>query len=610
MRLLFLFFVYFFCFSNCFSQDKVIPISHLRLNNDLANRLDLTYNNRILGQDVDRLVSVFKLENRTETRLWQSEFWGKWFTSAVLAYRINPSEQLFAKLKYAVESLMNTQTDDGYIGNYDINHRLEQWDIWGRKYCLLGLLDYYELTNDRKVLGTALRLADNLIDDLNNSDKIIVTKGNYRGMAASSVLEPMVKLYKLSKKKKYLNFAELIVAQWSSSDGPQLIEKSNIDVANRFEKPTSWYSWEQGQKAYEMMSCYEGLLELFRITQNPIYKDAVVQTWQNIFETEINIAGSGASTEMWFGGKNLQAKPIHHYQEVCVTVTWIKLSLQLFRLTGEYKYIEAAEIAYYNALLGSLDPTANFWAKYTPLTGQRLPGSEQCGMGMNCCEASGPRALFLIPFYTLSNSKDTVSVNLYNPGIYSIDKDSEIEILSEYPKKGKIKLVMKSKKNKFFPLKLRIPSWTKKWNCSVNGGNLSSSGSLSGYYTISRDWVNGDVIELDLELTGRIVQEGDGDNTNYAIMRGPILLSRDSYFDEKYPMGIILQPVQKDNENVDIQEVNIGDHTFYKVMFIPESYSEYGADPIEILMTDYASAGYLKNKSFFQSWFPQLVHRK
>ena len=307
-----------------------------RMTGFVAKKMDLSYRNRILAQDVDHLIEPFR--HRTETRLWQSEFWGKWFTSAVLAYRYHPTEELKKILHSAVEGLLSTQTSDGYIGNYKAENRLEQWDIWGRKYCLLGLLDYYELTKDRKVINAAKRLADHLIKEINDRDGVIVNKGNYRGMAASSVLEPMVRLYTSTGNKAYLSFAQKIVDQWETPEGPMLISKANVNVSERFPKPENWYSPEQGQKAYEMMTCYEGLLELYRVTGNKSYKEAVEKTWENIKNTEINIAGSGASEEMWFKGKERQTHPVAHYQETCVTVTWIKLNQQLLRLTGEAKY--------------------------------------------------------------------------------------------------------------------------------------------------------------------------------------------------------------------------------------------------------------------------------
>jgi DUF1680 family protein len=173
---------------------------------------------------VDRLIAPFK--NRTEASCWQSEFWGKWFTSAVLAYRYHPDPKLKMILDKAVTGLMQTQTPDGYIGNYAENKRMDQWDIWGRKYCMLGLLAYYDLTKDAQSLEAAKKLADHLMQELTSKNALLVKKGNHRGMAASSVLEPITLLYNRTKDKRYLDFAEEIVREWETTDGPQLISKA------------------------------------------------------------------------------------------------------------------------------------------------------------------------------------------------------------------------------------------------------------------------------------------------------------------------------------------------------------------------------------------------
>ena len=131
----------------------------------------LSYKNRILAQSVDDLVEPFK--HRTETRLWQTEFWGKWFTSALLAYRYRPEPQLKQVLDSAVKKLISTQTSDGYIGNYKPENHLEQWDIWGRKYCMLGLLDYYDLNKNKDSLTAATKVADHLIKEIKEKDVLI-----------------------------------------------------------------------------------------------------------------------------------------------------------------------------------------------------------------------------------------------------------------------------------------------------------------------------------------------------------------------------------------------------------------------------------------------------
>ena len=53
--------------------DQLYPSSGVKITGYTGGRLDISYQNRILAQDVDRLISPFR--NRTETSCWQSEFW-------------------------------------------------------------------------------------------------------------------------------------------------------------------------------------------------------------------------------------------------------------------------------------------------------------------------------------------------------------------------------------------------------------------------------------------------------------------------------------------------------------------------------------------------------
>jgi DUF1680 family protein len=604
-------FITFSSFAQSPIPDALVPASTVSLNSYLAEQLDGSIKNRILEQNYNRLISPFKPENRTETRMWQSEFWGKWFTSAALAYRYHPSPELKKVLDQAVAGLIATQTPDGYIGNYAPDHRLEQWDIWGRKYCMLGLIAHYELFGDKKSLLAATRVADNLIDDLKRKDGIIVTKGNYRGMAASSVLEPVCLLYRHTNNKKYLDFATEIVRQWETTDGPQLIGKANVNVSERFPKPASWYSPEQGQKAYEMMSCYEGLLELYRLTGNTTYKKAVEDTWTNIRDTEINIAGSGASAEMWFGGKAIQNIPIHHYQETCVTVTWIKLSEQLLRLTGEAKYADEVERAYYNALLGSMSNQGATWAKYTPLNGQRLAGSEQCGMGLNCCEASGPRALFAIPAHIVMASQEGMQLNYFADGTFTLNspKGNKMTLVQHttYPVSGTVDIEVNPDKEEAMEIAIRIPAWSEVSTLKVNGEEVK--GLQPGQYAkVKRVWKAGDMISLELDMRGRVIETGTTLRSN-AIMRGPVVLARDSRF-EGVDIESVLKPVIKDKSYIELVPLTnaAGARMAFQAMFIPESYTEGARGPVKITLCDYASAGNGAVGSFYKVWLPQLVN--
>lgn len=592
-------------------NDQLYPSQSAQLNGYVGQKLDASYKNRIMAQDVERLVAPFR--NRTETSCWQSEFWGKWFTSAILAYHYKPEPQLKKILDQAVDGLIATQTPDGYIGNYADDKHLAAWDIWGRKYCMLGLMSYYDLTKDKKSLIAASKVGDHLMKELKDRNALIVKMGNHRGMAASSVLEPICQLYSRTGDKKYLDFAQEIVRQWETPDGPQLISKASVNVADRFPKPAvNWYGPEQGQKAYEMMSCYEGLLELYRLTGKQEYKAAVEQTWESIRETEINVAGSGSSVECWFHGKEHQDHPIFHYQETCVTATWVKLSQQLLRLTGEAKYAEAIEQTYYNALLGSMTLDGSDWAKYTPLSGQRLEGGEQCHMGLNCCVASGPRGLFTFPLTTVMSGKQGLQVNFYAAGTYTLQTPGKqkVELIQEtdYPVNGKIIIKVRLNKPEDMAIHLRIPEWSAQSSVVVNDqavNNVNPGKNIN----VKRLWKSGDVIELTFDMRGRVVKMGDKEQY-VAIMRGPVLLSRDARMPEP-SLESVITPVTDKNGYIELEPVATKNPEMwmaFKASFMPESYAEGGSNPIPVMLCDYASAGNSKEgHPHFKVWLPQLL---
>ena len=582
-------------------------------NGYVGKKLDTSYYNRILEQDYQRLIDPFKKHN--EHSCWQGEFWGKWFTSAVLAYKYKPTTELLEVLKKAAYGLIETQTSDGYIGNYAPESRLKAWDIWGRKYVMLGLIAFYDISKDKKVLEAASKEADFLIKELNEKEAKIIKMGNHRGMAASSVLEPIIQLYVRTGNKTYLDFAEEIVRQWELPEGPQLISKSNIPVGKRFPKPNpeNWYGWEQGQKAYEMMSCYEGLLELYRLTGKEEYKTAVENTWQSIIDSEINIAGSGASVETWFSGKDLQQFPIEHYQETCVTVTWLKLNQQLLRLTGETKYADAIEQTFYNALLGSMRPDGSDWAKYTPLSGQRLKGSEQCGMGLNCCNASGPRGLFTIPLTAVMQSNEGATVNFFIDGVYELitPKKATINLIQQtkYPVEGKVDIKLEMKKTETMTLAFRIPSWCKKVSVIVNGESIQNT-ITDGYLKINRLWKDNDTISINFDLNAKLHRIGDK-GKYIAITRGPIVLTRDERLQGPH-LETILTPLINDQGTLELTPVNNANPEIwmtFSAQFVPESYTEYSSQSVDIELCDYASAGNSMNSfPFFKVWLPQLYN--
>lgn len=585
-----------------FNDIHPLALGDIKIGGYMGIKIDACIASSIKTMNVPMLVAPFK--TRTETRYWQSEFWGKWFTAACDAYRYTKDPTILVKLKQAAEGLIATQTKDGYIGNYKEEARLKEWDIWGRKYCLLGLLSYYEISKDKKSLSSAKMLADHLMKEIGNRN--ISRFGNFRGMAASSVLEPVVLLYNYTGDVKYLAFAEAIVAGWEQDDGAKLISKSlkGVHVADRFPKPKNWFSPENGQKAYEMMSCYEGLIELYKVTKKEEYKIAVENAVKDIIDTEIMVTGSGSSLECWYGGKDKQSIPAKNMTETCVTATWIKLCNRMLQLTGKPEYADEIEKAFYNALLGSMTPDGKSWSKYSELNGYRHLGEMQCGMPLNCCIASGPRGMMVIPKMAVMADKYGPVVNLFGDMKANVKlKNIEVSIIQEslFPKSDEVIIYVYPAKKAVFNLKIRIPAWSEQTSIILNGDTLKNVKSGS-YAELDRKWSKGDKIIIKLDLKGKILR--DKNKTHFAIQYGPLILAADQRFNPGQTYQYY-EPVTDKLQQIKCTPVESKDPDIFFLAKIP---FRTAGQLTELNLTDYASSGNTWNPSSgYMVWFPYLL---
>ena len=593
-------------------KDKICSYAanSVRIEGYLGEKINLVINQRIKSQDVDHLIEPFR--HKDETHLWQSEFWGKWIQSAIAAYDYNRDPEMLAIIQRAVKELLATQMPSGYIGNYSDSAQLRQWDIWGRKYTLLGLLAYYDLTGDTAALKGSCRVADHLLSQVGPGKVNIVKTGNYRGMPSSSILEPMVILYRRTGDNRYLEFAKYIVTQWETPDGPNLISKAlaGVPVSERFPHPSVWWSYENGQKAYEMMSCYEGLLELYRITGDPSYIKTVELAVKNIIESEINIAGSGTAFECFYKGAEYQTEPTYHTMETCVTMTWMKLCFNLLRLTEKSMYADQIEKSTYNALMASVKDDGSQIAKYSPLGGIRHAGEEQCGMHINCCNANGPRAFTMLPRFAVMGGENEIIVNLYgdNKSSIPINQQNKVDIeqISGYPVSDIVEININPEKPENFTIAFRIPAWSAKTSLSVNGTDISGI-NAGEYKRITRVWNKDDKVVLKLDLAGKLVTL----KGYQAILRGPVVLARDTRFGDGF---VYESAVIKANNNIVDLAPAAGKPagvwmSFTAPLVLGTDLEGEFKNPKQISFCDFASAGNTWGEdSRYRVWIPQTLN--
>src|SRR5204863_6202889 len=198
---------------------------------------------------------------------WIGGHVGKWLHAATLAWANTGDPALKSKLDRVVRNLLATQERDGYLGTYTPDKRFglypnADWDVWVHKYDLIGLLTYYRYTGNPAALEGARKVGDLLTRTFGPDRKSIISAGTHVGMAATSVLEPVVLLYRATGDSKYLDFARYIVSAWEEPNGPHIISS-----LNRFHSVQR----VANGKAYEMLSNLVGLCEMYRATGNREY---------------------------------------------------------------------------------------------------------------------------------------------------------------------------------------------------------------------------------------------------------------------------------------------------------------------------------------------------
>lgn len=508
---------------------------------------------------------------------WIGEHVGKYTNGAVYVNEIVHSKELADKIRFLMEELIKYQEADGYMGTFAPANRwvtlpgVENcgWDPWVSKYCMMGLYAYYQISHSAEAVECVKKLivllnsvyGENGAYNFNCSD-------THMGLASGSVLEPLTLWYELTGLPEARALADRIVQYYWTEDAPATPHL--IQNMNRL--PNGLKTVGRG-KAYEMMSCFVGLVEYARLTGKREYLDKVMLARDQIARYYRQLTGCMSEHE-WFGSAmNMTEKAD---LENCVTFTWIQLNARLFEMTGEIRCMDSIEEAAFNHIMEAISPDGSTWIYYSTLTGPKditywsqLPTSgifkeimgdvykngaknqrDYNSAPVTCCTTNGQRALGLTPQYacTLSDKGD-VYVNL----LFDMEKTLthegntiNITMRTDFPRTADGVLTIRA--DKPCRVYVRVPVWTDKPEI---GGVSAQPGA---YFEQPVD-AGETQISFRLGMRLRLMTPGFSNRGKYALAYGPMLLAVDSLpegwsFDEvalELPRDLKLIAIQDEN---------------------------------------------------------------
>ncbi len=497
-------------------QDMQVP-DRVQLGGWVGGRVIGNESNRLVKMDVDRLMEGYR--KRPGRQTWDGEHVGKWLHAATLAWVNTGDPALRAKLDQTVTELCKCQLADGYLGTYLEKDRWTEWDVWAHKYNLIGLITYMQYTGNLEPLPVCRRMGDLLCNTFGDTPgkRDIIKAGEHVGLAPTSVLEPMVLLYRITGDPRYLDFCQYILRAWEQSNGPHIV--SRLLELKRVDKVGNG-------KAYEMLSCLNGALEYYRLTGDKELLRACLIAWQDIVDHRLYLTGTASHGECFHADFDLPNNG--NVGETCVTVTWLQFNAQLLRLTGEARFAEQLERTVLNQLLGAQQPDCAAWGYYVQMEGRKPYTSTLDGQ---CCLSSGPRGVALIPTFAVSTDADGVVVNLYEAGSAALKLHTgpvvTLKTETEYPASGKVRITVGLAGETKFGVKLRVPAWCTGASLTIAGMEQPIRIGADGYALIDRAWKPGDQMELNFPLEPRVIA---GDHLNadkVAVLYGPLVLAAD-----------------------------------------------------------------------------------
>lgn len=437
-------------------------------------------------------------------------YWLRGYCS--LAYILN-DEAMKKEAQVWFDAVFANLKDDGFLGprNYDNGNP----EIWAQMIMLWALQTYYDYSGDQKVLDAMTNYFkwEMSVDD----SKFL--KAYWQQMRGGDNMWSVLWLYNRTGDESILPLIDKLhrnTADWTMADG--LPNWHGVNIAQGFREPATYY----------MYTGDENMLT------------ATYRAFNTVRERYGQVPGG-----MYGADENARTGYFDPRQgaETCALVEEMASDEILMGITGDPAWADQCENVAVNTFTASMTKdmkalryitSPNMAISDEKLHGPSIDNNLRGMLSMSpfssrCCQHNHGMGW---PYYSehlvMATTDGGLATMLYAASETTAKvADGQTVTLAEateYPFDGKVTLTLTTDKAVTFPLYLRIPKWAKGASVSVNGKQQAVSSAEGKYVCVSREWADGDIVELTLPMTltsNEWIQNKGSVSVNY----GPLTLS-------------------------------------------------------------------------------------